>query len=122
MTRMLQVVIGEGGPLVVLLHGFAGLPEDLEPFAHSLGVSGRFVFPEAPLDLRPRGLRGHAWWPSDGSGREAAHAAGVARDLSNYLPVGLASAHESMLRLVSELRAESSHFPLIIGGFSQTVC
>jgi len=119
MSRTLQVVVGEGGPLVVLLHGFAGFPEDLEPFAHSLGVSGRFVFPEAPLDLRSRGLRGHAWWPSDGSGREAARAAGIARDLSEFMPSGLQAAHDAMTKLLAELRASSAHAPLVIGGFSQ---
>jgi len=119
MHRVLQVVAGEGGPLVVLLHGFAGFPEDLEPFARSLGVNGRFVFPEAPLDLRPSGLRGHAWWPSDGSGRQAARAAGIARDLSNFVPTELQAAHDSMTELLTQLRASSSHAPLVIGGFSQ---
>src|SRR5687768_953395 len=35
---------------VVLLHGYSMTPSDLSPFASSLGVAARFVFPEGPVD------------------------------------------------------------------------
>lgn len=116
---MLQVVTGERGPLVVLLHGFAGTPEDLEPFARSMGVQGRFVFPEGLADLRSFGLLGRGWWSSDGSGRDAALRSGIARDLSDLEPEGLQPAHDALCDLLASVRAESEHSPLVLGGFSQ---
>ena len=91
--KPLRVTTAEHGPLVVLLHGFAGTPEDLEPFARSLGVPARFVFPEGPVDLGPLGLPGRAWWPSDGTGRSAAMRSGIARDLADFQPKGLSLIH-----------------------------
>ncbi|HEY5373219.1 MAG TPA: hypothetical protein VIK01_06010 [Polyangiaceae bacterium] len=117
--RALRVTTDEHGPLVVLLHGFAGAPEDLEPFARSIGVAARFVFPEGFADLSPFGLPGRGWWPSDGVGRAAAIAGGTARDLSEYEPDGLEQAHLEMSALLDELCRESPHAPLILGGFSQ---
>ena len=117
--RILRVTTDERGPLVVLLHGFAGLPEDLEPFARSIGLGARFVFPEGPADLAPLGLRGRAWWRSDGSGRAHAAETGEARDLRAFEPLGLAAAHEECSRLLDVLAVETGSAPLILGGFSQ---
>jgi phospholipase/carboxylesterase len=107
---------GEGGPLVVLLHGFAGVAEDLAPFGRSMGVAGTFVFPEAPIDLAPRGLRGKAWLAADGAG--GSDAAGP-RDLSDFEPEGLDEARARLDALLSELVAERPSAPLVLGGFSQ---
>ena len=117
--RVLRVTTDEHGPLIVLLHGFAGAPEDLEPFARSIGVAGRFVFPEGPADLSPFALPGRGWWPSDGVGRAAAIRGGSARDLSEYEPEGLQQAHVAMSALLDELCQETPSAPLILGGFSQ---
>jgi len=117
--RILRVTTDEQGPLVVLLHGFAGTADDLEPFARSIGVGARFVFPEGPADLAPFGFPGRGWWPSDGTGRARAAESGEARDLRAYEPEGLALAHEQLARLLDVLAAESGSAPLILGGFSQ---
>ncbi len=111
-------VEGKGGPLVVLLHGFAGVAEDLAPFGRSLGVAGTFVFPEAPIDLAPRGLRGKAWLASDGATGPGANADGP-RDLSDFEPEGLDEARERLDALLTELVAENPAAPLVLGGFSQ---
>ncbi len=117
--RLMRVTTDEGGPLIVLLHGFAGTPEDLEPFAHSMGVGARFVFPEGTADLAEFDLPGRGWWPSDGVARASALRDGVARDLSDFQPTGLQSAHETMSALLDELTAEAKGAPLVLGGFSQ---
>jgi phospholipase/carboxylesterase len=117
--KVLRVTTDDQGPLVVLLHGFAGRPEDLEPFARSIGVRGRFVFPEGFADLSSFQLPGRGWWPSDGVGRAAAISSGMARDLSDYEPKGLERAHTSLGILLDELCLETRGAPLILGGFSQ---
>lgn len=112
-------VEGEGGPLVVLLHGFAGLAEDLAPFGRSMGVAGTFVFPEAPIDLAPRGLRGKAWLASDGTTGPGAITSSGPRDLSDFEPEDLDEARARLASLLDELVAENPNAPLILGGFSQ---
>ena len=117
--RLVRVTTDRAGPLVVLLHGFAGAPEDLSPFAASIGVGARFVFPEGFCDLSPFGLPGRGWWPSDGTGRAHAIAAGTPRDLSRFEPEGLAEAHAALSLLLDQLSLEAPGAPLILGGFSQ---
>lgn len=117
--RILKVTTDERGPLVVLLHGFAGAPEDLEPFARSIGVGARFVFPEGYAPLTEFGLPGRGWWPSDGTARAAAIESGEPRDLSAFEPEGLQTAHDRMSRFLDVLALESGSAPLILGGFSQ---
>ena len=102
----------------MLLHGFAGTPEDLEPFARSIGVGARFVFPQGPVELASLGLPGRAWWASDGTERAAAIRTGTPRDLSEFEPEGLAEARIDLARLLDALSA-SSETPLVLGGFSQ---
>ncbi len=119
LTKILRVTTDASGPLIVLLHGFAGAPEDLEPFARSLGVAGRFIFPEGFAELASLGLPGRGWWPSDGSGRSAAMRDGVARDLSDFEPEGLPNARQALSELLDVLLAEPPEAPLILGGFSQ---
>jgi phospholipase/carboxylesterase len=118
-TNLLRVTTAQHGPLVVLLHGFAGNPEDLAPFARSLGVPGRFVFPRGFDDLAELGLPGRGWWASDGAGRQSALASGIARDLSDFEPEGLDGARRQLSDLLDALSAEAPGAPLILGGFSQ---
>ncbi|MEP7049300.1 MAG: alpha/beta fold hydrolase [Pseudomonadota bacterium] len=115
----MRVTTDERGPLIVLLHGFAGTPEDLEPFGHSLGVGARFVFPEGTADLSAFGLPGRGWWPSDGVARTSAMRDGLPRDLCDFEPAGLQRAHDAMNTLLDQLTAEAPGAPLILGGFSQ---
>jgi len=106
-------------PLVVLLHGFCGLVDDLAPFARSLGIAGRFVVPHGPVDMAPRGLRGRAWWPIDVDARDASIARGQPRDLSAFVPEGLTEARDALGELLDELALESPGAPVVVGGFSQ---
>jgi phospholipase/carboxylesterase len=101
----------------VLLHGFMGTPDDLAPFARSLGVQARFVFPEGNVDLAPFDLRGRAWWPVDVDGRAEALSRGP-RDLCQFAPEGLGAAREHLNGILDELDREALG-PLVLGGFSQ---
>jgi phospholipase/carboxylesterase len=107
-----------GTPRVVLLHGFMGTPDDLAPFARSLGVRARFVFPDGLVDLAPLGLRGRAWWPVDTDDRADSVAAGP-RDLSHFVPEGLDAARAHLDELLDDLEREGPPGPLVLGGFSQ---
>src|SRR5579863_5689608 len=109
---------GTAAPRVVLLHGFMGTSDDLAPFARSLGVPARFVFPEGRVDLAPSGLRGRAWWPVDGDAR-ADSVAGGPRDLSLFVPEGLDAARAHLDTLLDDLEREGPSGPLVLGGFSQ---
>ncbi|HEX3693874.1 MAG TPA: hypothetical protein VH374_00685 [Polyangia bacterium] len=106
-------------PVVVLLHGFSMVADDLSPFGASLGVPALYLFAEGPVDLRPRGLRGRAWWMIDVARRDAAVAGGVDRDLGDEDPPGLPAARRALAALVGEVRARWPGRPLFLGGFSQ---
>lgn len=99
---------------VVVLHGHAMVPEDLEPFARSLGVAARFLFPEGPVVV-PSGGRG--WWEVDPVAKARALLAGP-RDLHAERPPGAAAARARMLAFLAEVsRAWSG--PIVLVGFSQ---
>ncbi len=114
---------GGNGPLVVLLHGFGAPGNDLVPLADVLDVptGTRFVFPEGPLTLSfgPRDAR--AWWLIDMARIAQDQAAGRARDLSNEIPKGLASARDTMLAFLKEVEHTFVADPrkTVLGGFSQ---
>ena len=101
--------------VVVVLHGYAMVPEDLSPFARSLGLPARFYFPEAPLVAV---TAGRAWWPIDGEARAMALAAGP-RDLFAEHPPGAAAARARLLDFLAEVSARSGDLPLALVGFSQ---
>ena len=115
----LETTIIEGAPqpaaAVVLLHGYAMRPADLTPFAHSIGVPARFLFPRGPY-ASPLG--GHAWWDVDLEARESMLAAGP-RDLATQHPEGLEPARLLLTRFLEELTTEFQPRQLILGGFSQ---
>ncbi|MFN8573357.1 MAG: alpha/beta fold hydrolase [Gemmatimonadaceae bacterium] len=112
--RTLQTLAGSE-LTVVLLHGYAMRPEDLAPFARSLGVPARFVAPEGPLPAVPSG---RAWWPIDQERRTEALAHGP-RDLFNEHPTGTRAAREVMLRFFADLRDRWGDGPFVLVGFSQ---
>src|SRR5450631_3447098 len=98
---MLTVVNGSSNGTeltVVVLHGYAMQPEDLAPFARSLGVSGRFHFPQAPHSA-PRG--GRAWWPID-EGARAAELRHGPRDLAEDHPDGRPAARCHLAAILSD--------------------
>jgi phospholipase/carboxylesterase len=116
--RTVAVGADDAPAIVILLHGFAMTPEDLAPFAHSLGVAARFLFPEGPaagvIAGRPPG---RAWWHIDPDARQAAIAIGP-RDFAGYEPVDLAAARGSCGAIVDRVIAEAAGRPVVLGGFS----
>lgn len=106
---------GEAAIVVVLVHGFQMRPEDLAPFASSLGVPAWFVFPEGPLVAQPTG---RAWWHIDVGARERALALGP-RDFAVQEPPDLPAARARLETLLAEVRRRAGDRPLVLGGFSQ---
>lgn len=100
--------------VVVLLHGYAMLPEALSPFARSIGIPARFLLPEGPLEASPEG---HAWWAIDDERRARAIASGP-RDLSQEHPAGAQAARERLLSFLADGRS-SGGLPIALVGFSQ---
>jgi phospholipase/carboxylesterase len=113
---MLQAaVVGERGPVVVMLHGFGAPGDDLVGLAEIVEAPCRWVFPAAPLSL-PWG--GQAWWMIDMARLERAIATGEERDLTNDVPAGLAEARESMVAFLDEVDRRIGPVA-VLGGFSQ---
>jgi phospholipase/carboxylesterase len=100
--------------IVVLLHGFRMMPEALSPFAHSLGVSARFLVPEAPL---PAG-DGRSWWSVDTELRSRALASGP-RDLAALHPPDAADARRRLSEFMAEAATFNPGIPTALIGFSQ---
>ncbi|MEO7063746.1 MAG: hypothetical protein ABI082_08270 [Dokdonella sp.] len=105
--------------LVILCHGFAMNPEDLAPFAHSLGVSARWLFPEAPLpaELEPGLPHGRSWWHIDPALRLAALSCGP-RDFAGVQPPDLAAARALLGAFVDAAFGLADGRPVVLGGFS----
>jgi phospholipase/carboxylesterase len=105
--------------LIVMCHGFAMTPADLSPFAHSLGVAARWLFPEgpAPAALVPGEPRGRAWWNIDPVRRLEAIAVGP-RDFAPLEPPDLPAARALLGAILDEVLATAAGRPVILGGFS----
>ncbi len=102
----------KAGQLVVFLHGRSMEAADLAPFAHSLGVDARFLFPDAPLAAEPRG---YSWWPVDMEVR-AARLAGGPSDLCEVDPPG----RERVRQALGGICAEHGRGKrIVLVGFSQ---
>ena len=101
---------------VVLLHGYAMKPEDLAPFAHSLGVPALFLFPRGPQRCFDAG--GYGWWDIDSEARDTALLRGP-RDLVEQYPPGLGAARAALARFIEALAAEYRPRCTVVGGFSQ---
>lgn len=101
--------------VVVMLHGYSMRPEDLAPFAHSIGVAAHFLVPEGPVAAEPSG---RAWWDIDREARARALAAGP-RDLVNEHPRGAPVARAKLAALIVAARARWGAAPLVLAGFSQ---
>lgn len=100
---------------VIMLHGYAMGPEDLAPFAESIGVPGVFFLPEAPLAAE---ATGRAWWPIDQERRAHAIAAGP-RDLAKEHPQGAAAARTLVAQVINAVELRHPGCPLVLVGFSQ---
>jgi len=109
-----EVRIPGGGADTVLLHGYAMGPADLSPFARSLGLPGRYLFPQGPLQL---GDARHAWWPRIQERRRALHPG--PRDLALEHPADLPRARQRLADFLRAVRGPQPARSLILGGFSQ---
>jgi phospholipase/carboxylesterase len=94
-------------------------PDELSPFAHSLGVAARFLFPEgpAPAALEPGVPRGRAWWHIDPVARLDAMAKGP-RDFASYEPADLDAARRLLGAILDHVLDEARGRPVVLGGFS----
>jgi phospholipase/carboxylesterase len=115
----------DGGPLVVLLHGFGAPGDDLVALAPILDAppGTRFAFPEAPLELGPPlGLGdSRAWWLIDMAELEESLASGEPRDLSERVPDGMVEARAKVIDMLDGLQKELGvqGERTVLGGFSQ---
>lgn len=114
-------VVGDEGPIVVLLHGFGASGSDLVALSQVLGPNRRYIFPEARLTLPPAYGDGRAWWMLDMEKMQRAMMMGTPRDLAEEYPEGLAKARS---QLDSHLKAIEAEFAvkrseIVLGGFSQ---
>ena len=101
--------------VVVVLHGRAMRAGDLAPFANSIGVPARFVFPQATL---PSPGGGYTWWPVDEEKRiEALHSG--PRDLAEAHPEGRPAARVGLVKVLHDARLRARDARLALVGFSQ---
>jgi len=111
-----SATIGDGSGFdLVLLHGYAMQGADFAPFAQSLGVPGRYFFPDAPVRV-PGG--GHSWWPIDQERRMQSLADGP-RDFAQQDPPGRVAARATLEQFIDGIRGDDASRPLVLGGFSQ---
>ena len=112
----------DGGPVVVLMHGFGAPGEDLVPLQRAMRVprETRFVFPAAPISLEMMpGLDSRAWWNIDMIRLQNAIERGDLRDLSTEEPEGLDEARANVEALLVEIEKKFSPRALLLGGFPQ---
>lgn len=116
-SDLLTVAIGDPGAIdlcVVVLHGHAMEPEELAPFARSMGVPGLYCFPRGPWPAAPRG---RSWWPVDERVREASIARGP-RDLAHEHPAQREAARALLAGLLRQPPLAGAR-RLVVAGFSQ---
>ena len=110
----------QGGPCVVLFHGYGADASDLLPLAEMLSMNPNitWVFPEAPLEvIIGPGFYGKAWFSIDAKRLEQAMVNGEPADLSQSEPKGLDEARKRVMSLYDDL--VQRHNLVVVGGFSQ---
>ena len=107
------------GATVLLCHGFGAPGDDLMPLAEALDpqLRWRWVFPEGPIDLRPQGIPGRAWWHIDMMRLQVAMMRGEVEELVREMPEGLPRAHQLLSSAIEALGVPREK--LVVGGFSQ---
>ena len=121
-THIVEGRPGTGqGTTTILLHGFGAPGDDLVALARYIDAPGRFVFPEAPLELSGMHGGARAWWLLDLVKLEQELRAGTPRDRSGELPDGLPAARTQVSRLVDQVQARFGigDDAIVLGGFSQ---
>jgi phospholipase/carboxylesterase len=111
--RVIDVGPRDAALAVLVLHGREMCADDLAPFAHALGVTARFVFPDGPL---PGSVRGRSWWAIDSEARARASRGGPL-ELANTWPAGREEARALLGRLRASLSPPAARVAVI--GFSQ---
>ena len=94
-------------------------PEDLAPFAESLAMDARWLFPEAPVpaSLVPGEIQGRSWWQIDPIARLEALERGP-RDFAGFEPPDLPAARALLGRVLDEALELAGGRPLVLAGFS----
>lgn len=115
--------------LVVLCHGFGAPGDDLAQLGPELihsspavAESCRFVFPEAPIDLREHGIPGgRAWWPINMAELARINETRSFDDLTTMKPPEMSNATDQLQQAISEAQADAGlgDTATILGGFSQ---
>ena len=110
----------DGGPLVVVFHGYGADAWDLASLSQELNIPGAtWVFPNGHLEVPiGPGWMGRAWFNIDVQALEQAMATGTHRDLSDTRPPGVDKALEKSTELMQALRPDE-HSKVVVGGFSQ---
>jgi phospholipase/carboxylesterase len=100
---------------VVLMHGFGAPGDDLCDLSRVVEAPRevRFLFPEAPIALDPKGAS-RAWWMIDVEKMMAE----PTRDRSDEVPEGLAPVRQLISGLVDQLEKDGTRH-VVLGGFSQ---
>jgi phospholipase/carboxylesterase len=100
---------------LVLMHGYGMRPEDLAPFARSIGLPLLFLLPQGPITAAAGGF---GWWV--GSVEEAGLAAPPEpRDLAAFEPQGLDTARCRLAEYFTAAAAQFKPKGFVLGGFSQ---
>ena len=114
---------GGNGPVVILLHGFGAPGDDLVSLGDVLAVpkGTRFLIPEGPISLSIGFGDSRAWWFIDMARIQADRAAGRIREVSQEIPIGLASARDQLLIFLKDVEQKLGADPrkTVLGGFSQ---
>lgn len=116
----IEIKGNEGGPVVVLFHGYGADMHDLATLAEVVqapkGTS--WYFPNGHIGIPLGGhYEGRAWFPISVSELEKSMATGVAIDFSTVVPPGMKKAREKASALVDEIAKPGQK--LVLGGFSQ---
>jgi phospholipase/carboxylesterase len=110
------IVVGDSGPVCVLLHGWGAPGDDLVGVTEWIDAPGwRWVFPAAPMKSGPDDPAGRAWWKLDLDAFERSSA----DDRADEKPPGLPSARAQVRALLDAVAKAMPGAPIVLGGFSQ---
>ena len=111
--------VSDGGPTIVLCHGFGADADDLAPLARAIpGLDGvRWIFPQAPHEFQMGWGTGRAWFPRDPSGIQAFMSGDDLGRLGDLDPPDLGNAVAGLNELLNVSGCDPAR--TVIGGFSQ---
>lgn len=113
----------EGGPVILLCHGFGAPGDDLVPLASATdaGRGTRWLFPEAPLEADIGFPGARAWWPVDMLRLQLELSRGGRMWDEAATPEGMLEARGQLIEALRALIRDHGVDPgrAILGGFSQ---